>query len=56
MANEPTDSFLEVDENRQEENKNMPNVKFKRGLQSSLFDFENHVPVVKSGVTIEDGI
>ena len=55
MANEPNDSFLEVDENRQEENKNMPNVKFKRGLQSSLFDFENHVPVVKSGVTIEDG-
>lgn len=33
----------------------MPNVKFKRGLQSSLFTFQNHVPVIKSGVTIEDG-
>lgn len=55
MANEPTDSFLEVDENRQEENKNMPNVKFKRGLQSSLFDFVNHIPTIKSGVTVEDG-
>lgn len=55
MANEPTDSFLEIDENRQEENKNMPNVKFKRGVQSSLFTFQNNVPVINSNVTIEDG-